>query len=842
MTGEQSWRRRWYRFRYGVLEFIQRLPLIVGSLIVLALMLAAISAPFTAPHSPYEKRGYGLIGNEWIPPYSPSSVYPLGSDSQGRDMLSLLIYGAQQTLLLTFVVTLARLTVGCLVGGLAAWKEGRPAEQLLMSLSTAFSSFPALVLAGLLVLAFGIQVSLTSFTIALCFVGWGEIAQFVHTQALVIRRKEYVESARSIGLRETAIAVRHVLPNILPQLVAVLALEMAAVLLLLGELGFLNIFFGGGSRTTYEVVGGEQIISTFEVPEWGAMLATSRQHIRNRPWVALYPASAFFIAAAGFSLMGVGLRRLADRGRLNLGLFFNRYVLGGLATLVVTTYLLMTNAGPLGTLIRISRRADGYAALAYTRQLSAPEFGGRRAGTPEADAASEYLAAELENLGLLPAGQDGTYFQTFSVTRVDLARTPQLILWDRSGNAHPYRHRADFREILKEVLYLDSPDHALQAGSGSADRAEVVYSPHSRIHVVVEVGAYHWSEWPDRILFPQGVRDKVVLTTWGPDFDYMVKDGVDLGVRGILLIAEDDGLVGHRDAFPPRIADESLPILLVTHEVAEDLVAGSGYTLEQLERRKGGSTPLGVQVSLSVQLADRGPAVTRNVLALYPGADPETHEAVILAAHYDGLGQDPDGTRFPGANDGASGCGTLLAVAKLWREQGFVPQRPVLFAFWSGQEEDTAGARAYLDCRTVSSPEKVIANYVSRPVGVVHLDYAGRGGRLAIGEFLAGFRGETSDTTAGNRLNRLIRSSARMLWAGTTQEILYLGMSPVSLQTTWGHRPFIVAGMPAAMLRRSARPGDIRTHDDTADRLSPSKLRGAVQVMSLLGMRLANGR
>ena len=144
------------------------------------------------------------------------------------------------------------------------------------------------------------------FVVALCFVGWGEVMQFVRGQVMAIRPKAYIESAVAVGLRTPRILLSHVLPNLLPALIALAALEMSAVLMLLGELGFVGIFIGGGAFAELDVAGAPYHYS--DVPEWGALLSNVRLYSRSYPWTAFYPALAFFVAILGFNLFGEGLR------------------------------------------------------------------------------------------------------------------------------------------------------------------------------------------------------------------------------------------------------------------------------------------------------------------------------------------------------------------------------------------------------------------------------------------------------------------------------------------------------------------------------------------------------
>jgi len=151
--------------------------------------------------------------------------------------------------------------------------------------------------------------------VALCAVGWGEPLQFVRSQVMSIREKEYIEGAWATGLGNLQILVRHVLPNLLPSLMVLTFLEMGGALMLLGELGFMGVFIGGGIASEGGAV---PTVIYFDVPEWGVILSNTWRGFRAHPWMAFYPALALTVAILGVNLFGEGLRRLTERLTLNL--------------------------------------------------------------------------------------------------------------------------------------------------------------------------------------------------------------------------------------------------------------------------------------------------------------------------------------------------------------------------------------------------------------------------------------------------------------------------------------------------------------------------------------------
>jgi len=136
--------------------------------------------------------------------------------------------------------------LGGVFGALAGWNKGKTIDRVVMSLIGVTTSIPMLISSTILIYALDIRRGLPIFIAALTVIGWTEIAQYVRSQFLVLREMPYIEGALALGSKNFAIAIRHCLPNILPQLLVISFLEMGAVLMLLGELGFIGVYIGGG--------------------------------------------------------------------------------------------------------------------------------------------------------------------------------------------------------------------------------------------------------------------------------------------------------------------------------------------------------------------------------------------------------------------------------------------------------------------------------------------------------------------------------------------------------------------------------------------------------------------
>ncbi len=395
-------RRAWLQGTLG------NLPFMAGGLIVLGLFAVIILGPQLSPHSPYTTRGLTIEDGVFsVPPFAPDDVYPWGTDMLGRDISSLVLSGAQQTLFLAVSVVLARVLAGFVTGAAAGWLHGSWLDRFIMGLSEIIASFPTLILAMILILAFGIRRGVNPFVIALGFVGWGAVMQYVRSEVMRIRPKLFIESAIAVGARSRRIIWRHVLPNLIPALISIIALEMGAVLMLLGELGFIGIFIGGGAFADLDIAGAPFHYS--DVPEWGAMLSNVRTYARSYPWMAIYPASAFFIAIMGFNLFGEGIRRLIERVGVEVTrVFANRYTLIAAAVAVLGFFWLRGSTGDIAFYQQQARFFNGEQASTHVTSLADPAGGGRALGGEGLGSAADYIAAEFQKLGLPPAGEKST--------------------------------------------------------------------------------------------------------------------------------------------------------------------------------------------------------------------------------------------------------------------------------------------------------------------------------------------------------------------------------------------------------------------------------------------------
>ncbi|MFN2233698.1 MAG: ABC transporter permease subunit [Anaerolineales bacterium] len=686
------------RKRSVLKEVLKNFPLMFGGIIVLGLFLIVLFGPVFAPTNPYitgQAVGtyYDVEKGEWIsPPLSPSPEHPLGTDQWGNDILSLLFYGARNTLVACAFITMVRVILGLALGAIAGWNENQLSDKLITGIISGLSAVPLLISSMILVYALDIRRGLPVFIVALSVLGWTEIAQYIRSEFLVLKRKPFIESARAVGARDFPIAVRHVIPNILPQILILSFLEMGAALMLLGELSFLGVFIGGGSHITIgdEIMGAT--VTLAEIPEWGTMLAEGYRWLRAKPFIVASPAFAFFISVIGLNMFGEGLRRLLDTVHVNTSFLLRKRMILVVILLSVATVFIINNTGPVPWFEKIASDFDGQSAYNHNEILAS--MNGRGVGQDGLEDAAAYIEGKFEEYGLLPGWQHGSYIYPLTTQIVQLETQPQLEVLDESGNlVHTFQHQIDFGFRIA--------DHG-----GSGD----VTLPLTFVGFDSGSTSDSWESYQGLDL-----QDQVVLLVEGnapPDFP---TEALIRGARGILWVTDEDPgaiqsetqLAGPENYY---LSKPNIPIFKISSKTAQRILDQADMNLGDLfvEGYSGNQTksgwylnPLSVTVHLSLSLSEPKTIEVPCVLGYLQGSDIAiANELVVVAVNYDGLGRDPDGVIFQGANHNASGISTLLELIHLWQEQKIDTRRSVLLIAWGAGFLDDPGITSFLQDET----------------------------------------------------------------------------------------------------------------------------------------------
>lgn len=289
-------------------------PLALGWIIVGVIGFIALYGKALAPRDPMQEtfiaqNSAGL----WLkPPFAAFAVpgYWLGSDAQGRDLLSQLLWAVRPTMMMVLLVAGVRLLAGTIIGLASGWSSSR-AGRLLDTAISAGLAVPVLIVALAAIAVIGIESGVWAFILGLSLTGWAETARLVREQTRGIKGQPYVEAARALGQIDLQIIVRHVLRQIAPVLWMLFAFEISGSLLAVATLGFLGYFLGGGVWFQVEDFAMQRIAGT---PELGQMLAIAAES-RDRPEMMIFAGTIVFAAVMGFNLLGEGLRLRLGQAR-----------------------------------------------------------------------------------------------------------------------------------------------------------------------------------------------------------------------------------------------------------------------------------------------------------------------------------------------------------------------------------------------------------------------------------------------------------------------------------------------------------------------------------------------
>jgi len=256
----------------------------IGLCIFLLIVVLALLAPWIAPFDPTDQNILEKLR-------APTAEHWLGTDSFGRDTLSRVLYGARISLVIGVVSTLLAMVVGTAIGMLAGWHGGR-LDTVTMQTMDVLLAFPSLILGLILVAMLG--PSMTNIIIAIALTSVPPFARIARAPTIAVKEREFVDACRALGYSDSRIVVRHILPNILPEVLVMGSLWLANAIRTEASLAFVGL-------------GVKPPIAT-----WGGMIREGFENILDSYWLALVPGIAILIVIFALNLLGDGLRDAID--------------------------------------------------------------------------------------------------------------------------------------------------------------------------------------------------------------------------------------------------------------------------------------------------------------------------------------------------------------------------------------------------------------------------------------------------------------------------------------------------------------------------------------------------
>ncbi len=261
--------------------------LMLGLSIGALLIIIALFAPLIAPH-PEDAFGELNLAVKLSP---PSSEYPMGTDHLGRDIFSRVLFGARKSLLIGIGIVFMALAIGLPLGLIAGYFGGR-IDEILMRICDGFLSFPILLLPIAIGGVFGSSMKVNM--IGLAIVWWPWYVRLLRAQVLVTREQLYVLAAKSIGVKDSTIILRHIISNSIGPVLVQASLDLGYAILASASLSFIGI---GAKPPT---------------AEWGFMISEARPYFMEYWWTTTFPGLAIFLSVLAFNMLGDGLREILD--------------------------------------------------------------------------------------------------------------------------------------------------------------------------------------------------------------------------------------------------------------------------------------------------------------------------------------------------------------------------------------------------------------------------------------------------------------------------------------------------------------------------------------------------
>ena len=258
-----------------------------GLVVIFALLITAIFAPFLAP---FPDQGKGLSNlDERLE--QPTFKHPLGTDNLGRDILSRIIFGARISLKAAIVVVMISMSIGVPLGLIAGYFGGK-IDDIIMRFADMILAFPSLLLAIAIVASLG--PSLINALIAIALPWWPWYTRLMRSQVISVKEMQFVESGRAIGASRWRIMFRHILPNCLSPIIVNATVDMGYVILAIASLGFLGL----GTQPP--------------AADWGVMVSDGREFFMKQWWISTFSGASIFLTVLAFNLTGDGIREALD--------------------------------------------------------------------------------------------------------------------------------------------------------------------------------------------------------------------------------------------------------------------------------------------------------------------------------------------------------------------------------------------------------------------------------------------------------------------------------------------------------------------------------------------------
>ncbi|SEO06774.1 ABC transporter permease [Paenibacillus sp. OV219] len=291
--------------------------LLAGLIIIVLMIATSFFGQYFAPHSLDEHQSVTYVVDEngngelTVPPIPPIKQYPLGTDKEGYDMLAKLLAGSKYTIFVSLVVALARLLLGGIIGlSLGYMSKAKPARTDKLPIWNILNGIPIFIIVWMIMIGITMNPAASPFymttilAVILTLVGIPTVASTMKEKTMILREKQFILSAKSIGSGHFTIIRRHIFPHLLESFLILFVQEIVLSLSLFGQLAIFNIFVGGTTKYFDPV----QYVS--RTNEWSGLIGQARDYLFIYQWVLFIPLVAYIVFILGFHLISIGLEQV----------------------------------------------------------------------------------------------------------------------------------------------------------------------------------------------------------------------------------------------------------------------------------------------------------------------------------------------------------------------------------------------------------------------------------------------------------------------------------------------------------------------------------------------------
>ncbi|AOT70417.1 ABC transporter permease subunit [Geosporobacter ferrireducens] len=640
------------------------LPLLIGVFILMILILILMFPKLFTEVNPYATQTLKTWSQEngefnlEAPPFPPSRNSPFGTDEMGRDLLSFIVHGTKITMTIGLLVVVGRFLVALPIG-IAAGFGSYLAKMTIEQFSIIFSALPALLI-GVIILKMNFfanlyrEQSILAFVVVLTFIDWARLGNLIMERVQEILARPFVKGEIAIGKSRFQIAVESIVPHLAAELIVLFFMEIARALTMMMQLGIFGVFVGNMGFVLDSEGGNVTFMNISFEPEWASLLGSAKDYIRSAPWIVIFPGIAFFISILGFNLIGEGLRRLLQERDskllFHLRQFFlpkvrkelcfktKKFHVPGLGRSFILLFCMI-----LFVSFMLDRSQESFKHANAAAFLSYEAKDQVLIGTAQAKERAEEIASALEQIGLVPLGEEG-YISSYETE--DLYMPVQTIfrIGDLGAGKIEFQHGKDY--TFGSFGNLD-----IKGGLYDASGEDLLYP-----------------------LDFERFRGKFVLLDsqiYSPKAcNYLIERLIQQeGIKGVICI------LGEEAQLPYSAGKDQYEgiIVWVTRETAG-----------QLQKRDGQE----VHMTLA---SEKFTPIGRNILGMIPGSDKKVgKEAIILGFEYN-----YDSSQQQLGNQKLLFSMELITRLVQQKEQS---NRTIIFAFWDGTlTADYNGLKAYCE-------------------------------------------------------------------------------------------------------------------------------------------------